>query len=361
LGKGGKRGLKKGFTTGTAAASAAKAATLALLTGKRPEAVYITLPSGKPFRVKVRELKVSGKRAAATVVKDGGDDPDVTHGAEIVSEVELRGKTGGPSITIEGGEGVGKVTRPGLAVPVGRPAINPVPEKMIRGSVTEVAAELGLTPELLVTVMVPRGRELAKKTMNHRLGIIGGISILGTTGIVEPFSHDAYRDSIICALDVAVAEGLAEVVFSTGRSSERAVKGSLPLPPSAFILTGDHMGFALKEAAEREKIKKVTIAGQFGKLGKLAAGHFDTHHTRSGVDFLFLARHIEGATGEVRNRVLSANTAREVFLILKEKGLEAVFKTLCGLVKENAVSLTGAKIEVSCVLAGYKKEIVGKV
>jgi cobalt-precorrin-5B (C1)-methyltransferase len=363
LGRKRKRDLRRGFTTGTAAAAGAKAAALAIFTGKRPHEVSVTLPSGNTLSVKVRDVKVVGKRAVATVVKDGGDDPDVTNGAEIVSEVELRKKAGTLSIEIEGGEGVGMVTRPGLSVPVGLPAINPVPREMIKCSLREVATGLGITPELVVTISVPRGRDLAEKTMNPRLGITGGISILGTTGIVEPLSHDAYKDSISCALDIAAAEGLGEVVFSTGRSSEKAVESSFRLSPSAFILTGDHMGFSLDEAARRDGIKKVTIAGQFGKLGKLAAGHFDTHYTRSGVDFKFIARQIEeaGAEGDVAKRVVSANTAREVFFIFKEEGLEGVFKTFCRLVKENAEGFTGGRVEVSVVLAGYKKEIVVRV
>jgi cobalt-precorrin-5B (C1)-methyltransferase len=358
LGNKSKGGLRRGFTTGTAAAAAAKAAALALFTGNRPEEVSITLPSGNPFRVKIKDIKVSAKRAAATVVKDGGDDPDITHGAEIISEVEIKG--GGPRIKIQGGEGVGMVTRPGLSVPVGRPAINPVPEKMIKGALMEVAAELGITHNLVVTVLVSRGRELARKTMNERLGIIGGISILGTTGIVEPLSHDAYKESIKCALDVAVAEGLDEVVFSTGRSSEKAVETSVTPPLPAFILTGDHMGFALKEAAQRGKIKKLTIAGQFGKLSKLAAGHFDTHYSRSSVDFKFLAQITKdaGAGEGIVKKILSANTAREVFLLLKDKGL---FKPFLMLVKENAGRFAGSNIELCVVLAGYGKEVVEKV
>ncbi len=359
-----KQRLRSGFTTGTAAAAAAKAAAIALFIGRRPKRVSVTLPTGSPLTVKIKKIKVKGKSAAATVVKDAGDDPDVTNGAEIVSEVKLKGEGPRNFINIKGGEGVGVVTRPGLAVSKGRPAINPVPMKMIRGALREVTREVGINANLVVTVTVPRGREFSRKTLNRRLGIVGGISILGTTGVVVPFSLDAYKESIRCALDIAVAQGLDEVVFSTGRSSEKAIEG-LPkkLPPPAFILTGDHVGFALMEASQRKKIKKVTLAGQFAKLTKLAAGHPDTHYTKSRVDLRFLARIAEdaGAQGRIIKKILSANTAREVFLILKSEGPEDIFNEILRRVKKNARKLAGGRFNVSCILAGYEKEIVAKV
>lgn len=358
-----KRGLRRGFTTGTAAAAAAKAAATVLLAGRRPKKVTVTLPSGRPLSVKVAKLKLSGKRAFATVIKDAGDDPDVTNGAEIVSEVELGGEGQRTTVRITGGEGVGTVTKPGLAAAVGSPAINPVPVEMIKRALREAAAAAGKRPRLKVTVSVPRGRELAKKTLNHRLGIVGGISILGTTGIVEPFSHDAYRESIRCALDIAAGEGLSEVVLSTGRSSEKAAEKILRLPPSAFILTGDHVGFAIIEVILREKIKRVTIAGQFGKLTKLAAGQTDTHYTKSRVDLELLARIAKdaGAERQTIKKILSANTAREAFFLLTSKGPKDFFKDFLRLVKQNVRGFAGDKIDVRCVLIGYGKEIVERV
>jgi len=204
---------------------------------------------------------------------------------------------------------------------VGSPAINPVPLAMIRTAVREAALDAKLTPSVVVRVNVPRGEELARKTMNPRLGILGGISILGTTGIVEPLSLSAYTHSISCGIDVALAGGLKEVVLSTGRSSERAVEAHLELPPPAFILTGDHMGFALEDAGKREGLRRVTIAGQFGKFSKLAAGHFETHFTKSSVELGFIAEvcRKEGVGKKTVKRVLEANTAREVFFILKDE------------------------------------------
>ncbi|MEE9615081.1 MAG: cobalt-precorrin-5B (C(1))-methyltransferase CbiD [Thermodesulfobacteriota bacterium] len=358
--------LRRGFTTGTAASAAAVAAVAALLTGKRPRAVPVTLPGGGVLRVKICELKKSGKMARAVVIKDGGDDPDVTNRARIVVEVELTGGLKGKGktrIIIKGGVGVGRVTRAGLAIPPGRPAINPVPLKMIRQNVREVIKEAGVAPSLTVTVSVPGGEKLARKTMNPRLGIVGGISILGTTGIVEPLSLDAYRHSIACALDVAVAAGLPEVVLSTGRSSEKAAERALKLPETACILTGDHMGFALEEAAKRKGIKKVTVAGQFGKFTKLASGYFQTHCSRSSVELGFLAGVADkrGVSKIMQRKILKANTAREVFFFLREKGLDTVIRDVCGLVGKNAGALAGGGIKVRAMLVGYDGKIVCKV
>ena len=203
---------------------------------------------------------------------------------------------------------------------------------MIRGSVREVTALLDAPPPCVtVTVSVPDGEEIAKKTMNARLGIIGGISILGTTGIVEPLSLSAYTDSIICALDVAVAGGLTEVVFSTGRSSEKVAEKLLKLDERAFIIVGDHMGFALEAASERERIKRVSVAGQFGKFTKLASGHFKTHCTDSSVELAVLADIAgdKGAGDGLTKKIQNANTAREVFFLLKEAGLDKAVEEVC--------------------------------
>lgn len=202
--------------------------------------------------------------------------------------------------------------------------------------------------------------------MNARLGIIGGISILGTTGIVEPLSLSAYRHSITCAMDVALASGCKEIVFSTGRSSEKIAEGRLMLPEEAFILVGDHMGFALRETGAKgqgSRVKKITIVGQFGKFSKLAAGHFETHCTDSSIELEFLAYLAKEAetTKAVIEEIKSANTARQVFFILKEQGLESVFKTVCRKLKDNAQKIVEGKIKLGCILTGYDGEVVEKV
>ncbi len=360
--------MRKGFTTGTCAAAGAKAAAQALFGAiksrplKSAKTVNVTLPHGGAIKIKIKSIRVEGCIAKASVIKDAGDDPDVTNGEEIITGVELiRLNKARPSVNIKGGTGVGTVTRPGLKIPPGRPAINPVPLEMIKTAVLEAAEEFNVIPSVAVTVTVPRGRLLAEKTMNPRLGIVGGISILGTTGIVEPLSLCAYRNSITCAIDVAAAGGMDEVVFSTGRSTERVVEKRLKgLPEIAFVLTGDHMGCALNDASKKPGLKKVTIAGQFGKMSKLAAGHFETHRDDSSVELDFIAGLCVslGAGEALRRRILNANTAREVFFILNEAGRKDIFREILRKVRVNARGLVGQGLEIRCVLVGYENDIV---
>jgi len=363
----GKKVLRRGFTTGTSAAAGAKAAAMALfesLSGgkvSKRSCVSVSLPRGGTLSVPLKSVEVAGTLASATVIKDAGDDPDVTNRAEFITTVEfMHENPKRPAVIIKGGHGVGVVTKPGLKVPVGRPAINPVPQKMIRRAVLEAAAGAAVNATVVVTVTVPMGAKLAEKTMNPRLGIIGGISILGTTGIVEPMSLAAYRHSISCATDVAIAAGLDTVVFSTGRSSEKVLEKSLKLPPAAFVLTGDHMGFALRDASSKRGLKKVTVAGQFGKFTKLAAGHFETHCTDSSLEFEFLSdlcsRH--GASGPLVKKVAGANTAREVFFILRENGLEDILKAVTRMVGVNSRKIIGKGTAVEAVLVGYDNDII---
>lgn len=353
-----KRVLRKGYTTGTCAAAGAKAAAHALLGGGALRVVEVTLPSGRPLPVPVASVELRDGAARATVVKDAGDDPDVTNGAEFVSEVMIAGKNAArPSVRVRGGEGVGRVTRPGLKVAPGRPAINPVPLMMIRTAVLEAARAVGSTAAFTVTVSVPKGKELAMRTMNERLGIVGGISILGTTGIVEPMSLAAYTHSISLGVDVALASGLDEVVFSTGRSSEKVAERALGLPEVAFVLTGDHMGYALRDAAAKRGLRAVTVAGQFGKFTKLAAGRFETHCSDSSVEFEFLASLCEAFSAKraVIDEVLRANTARQVYLLLREKGPREVIAEVCRLVRKNSEKIAGKKVRA--MLVGYENDV----
>lgn len=350
--------LRKGYTTGTCAAAGAKAAAHALLGGALLSSVDVTLPSGKLLLVPVKSVEVLGGFARAVIIKDAGDDPDVTNGAEFVAEVKISGHNAArPSARIRGGEGVGVVTKPGLKVQPGRPAINPVPLKMIRTALLEAAKAAGSRAAFAVTISVPRGAELAKRTMNARLGIMGGISILGTSGIVEPMSLAAYTQSISLGIDVALASGLDEVVFSTGRSSEKVVEKELGLSDEAFVLTGDHMGYALRDAAKRAGLKKIIVAGQFGKFTKLAAGHFETHCSDSSVEFGFLAGLCKrfSAGDAIVKKALSANTAREVYLLLKEKGPHEVISEVCALVRKNSEKIAGKKVKA--MLVGYENDL----
>ncbi|MBI2412771.1 MAG: cobalt-precorrin-5B (C(1))-methyltransferase [Deltaproteobacteria bacterium] len=357
------KALRKGFTTGTCAAAGAKAAAHALFgstLGKRAKAarsVFVSLPRGGELKVPINRVLVEEGSARASVIKDAGDDPDVTNKAEFITEVRITGSAG--RIVIKGGEGVGTVTKPGLKIRAGRPAINPVPLKMIRRAVKEEMERVGVSPSVRVTVTVPKGSRLAEKTMNPRLGIVGGISILGTTGIVEPMSLAAFTHSIYCGVDVAVAGGLKEVVFSTGRSSEKAAEKLLKLPEVSYILTGDHMGSALCYASGKKGIEKVVVAGQFGKFTKLSAGNFETHCSDSSVDFGFLSKvaRRNGAGEDIIKKILKANTAREVYFILREEGLDRVIKEVVRLVKENSAGFFKGRTTVRAMLAGYDNAI----
>jgi len=273
--------LRRGWTTGACSAAAAKAAYMALLTNRFPNPVQITLPKGERPSFDLVETSISGGRAKASVIKDAGDDPDVTHGA-LIEVLVCRGEPGTGVIFIAG-DGVGVVTLPGLPVSVGEPAINPGPRKLISELVADIAHAHGDSGDVEVTISIPGGDVIAKKTANERLGIIGGLSILGTTGIVIPFSCAAWIASIHRGIDVARATGFEHVAASTGSTSERGVKDLYQFPDSALIEMGDFVGGTLKYL-RRHPIPKLTIAGGFAKISKLAAGHLNLHSKRSTVD-----------------------------------------------------------------------------
>lgn len=280
------RKLRTGWTTGACATAAAKAAAIGLATGAVPAEVEITLPRGQRPRFSVEDGSVADGHALAAVRKDAGDDPDVTHLALIRARV-VPSPEGG--VLFRAGEGVGTVTKPGLPIPPGEPAINPVPRRMIEAALAEVAAAHGLRPGFEVTVSVPGGAQLARRTWNPRLGIEGGISILGTTGIVRPFSCAAWIASIHRGVDVARASGLAHVIGATGSTSEAAVRALYDLPEIACLDMGDFAGGLLKYLA-RHPVPRITVAGGIGKMAKLAQGAMDLHSGRSQVDFDRLAR-----------------------------------------------------------------------
>lgn len=323
-----KRGLRTGFSTGTAAAAAAKAALLALLEGRTPQEVALTLPMGQVLQIPVEQVQRLGEgRARATVMKDAGDDPDVTHKARVSAEVRLL--SSGEGIVIRGGEGVGRVTRPGLPVAVGEPAINPVPRRMIRQALEEVWRQAGPGggPALEVEISVAEGERLARRTLNPRLGILGGISILGTTGLVKPFSHEAYTATIASALDVAAAAGEKRVVFTTGGKSEkRAMRLRPELPELCFVQIADFFGFALGKAGDG-RFSWVGLVSFFGKALKQAQGLEYTHAHKAPMDLGRLADWLRQAGEEpgLCDQVAAANTARHALDILRGAGrLEAV-------------------------------------
>lgn len=313
--------LRRGWTTGACATAATKAAYTALLTGAFPDPVSITLPKGETpaFALAVEELGEGWARAG--IVKDAGDDPDVTHGAVIVATVR-RGPEGA-GVVFRAGPGVGTVTRPGLPVEPGEPAINPVPRRMMRAVVGELAALHGETGDVEVEISVPGGEGLAAKTWNPRLGIVGGLSILGTTGIVHPYSCSAWIASIHQGIDVARAAGIEHVAGATGSTSEAAVKALYRLPDEALIDMGDFVGGMLKYL-RTHPVRRVTVAGGFGKLAKMAQGAMDLHSGRSQVDFDWLATRAGELNGNagLAGRVRAANTAAEAEALARGAGLD---------------------------------------
>ncbi|SOB80454.1 cobalt-precorrin-5B (C1)-methyltransferase [Streptomyces sp. 1331.2] len=314
-------GLRHGWTTGACATAATKAAYTALLTGEFPDPVVITLPKGQQpaFALAAEELD-AGVRAMAAVVKDAGDDPDVTHGALIRSTV--RAGEPGAGVVFRAGPGVGTVTKAGLPLPVGEPAINPVPRQMIRDAVAEVADEHGASGDVVVEISVDHGEEIARSTWNPRLGILGGLSILGTTGIVVPYSCSAWIDSIRRGVDVARAAGRTHVAGCTGSTSEKVAVAVHGLPEDALLDMGDFAGAVLKYL-KRHPVPRLTIAGGFAKLSKLAAGHLDLHSARSQVDKGYLAGLARqgGADESLVAAVAAANTGLEAVQLCRAAGV----------------------------------------
>lgn len=302
--------LRTGFTTGACATAATAAAGEALLTGRWRDPVRIVLPRGQTPLFPLAARREGPGWAEAAVVKDAGDDPDVTHGATVIARV-ARG-TPGSGVVFRAGEGVGTVTRPGLPVPPGEPAINPVPRAMMTGVLSALAEAAGAAADFEVTVSIPGGAELAARTWNPRLGIEGGLSILGTTGIVRPFSCAAWIASIHRGIDVARAGGARHVCGATGATSERAAQARFGLPDWAMLDMGDFAGGMLKYL-RRHPVPRVSIAGGFGKLTKLSQGALDLHSGRSQVDFAALA----GLAGDLAppGAIAAANSALEALTL----------------------------------------------
>ncbi len=303
--------LRRGWTTGACAAAAARAAYQALLTGSFPDPVSIRLPKGETPSFPLANQILEEGAASAGIIKDAGDDPDVTHGALIIARV-CHGATGA-GITFHAGAGVGTVTKPGLPIPPGEAAINPKPRALIAEMLTEVATANGVEPDVAVILSIPDGERIAARTWNPRLGIVGGLSILGTTGIVIPYSCSAWIHSIRQGIDVARATGVDHIAGATGKTSEAAVRRFHGLDDAAIIDMGDFAGGMLKYL-DGHPVPRLTIAGGFAKLTKLAQGNLDLHSARSQVDFSKLAEMIAdlGAGPELVGTVRSANTASEV-------------------------------------------------
>lgn len=352
------RPLRSGYTTGACAAAAAQAAIIALLKQEPVSHVQTDLPDGNQASFKVSRCVFDRIQASCSVIKDAGDDPDVTHDAEIQATVSWKDK---PGIAITGGKGVGMVTKPGLEIPAGMSAINPVPRQMIERSV-ENAAQNGLAGKgVQVTISVPAGEELAKRTLNPRLGIIKGISILGTTGIVIPYSVNAYKACISQALDIAEACGFGQVVLTTGRRSEKFAQSEMTLAEECFVQVGDFIGYSLK-ACIKKKIAKAIIWGMVGKISKLAAGHLYTNTSDCKVDIRLLAGVAAscGVPDETLNDLKEAVTANHFRKILPPEYSRQFCDKLCRLAANRCRDSVGRKIEVGCIMSSYDGTILGR-
>jgi len=350
--------LRRGWTTGACATAAASAAYRAFLTGRFEDELAITLPKGERPTFRLCRAELSPGRATAGIIKDAGDDPDVTHKAEIVVTVEAG--AAGSGVGFRAGKGVGTVTLPGLPLAVGEPAINPVPRAMMAAAVGNVAEELDAPGDVVLTVSISGGEKLAEKTANPRLGIHGGLSVLGTTGVVIPYSCASWIHSIHSGIDVARASGITHIAAATGRTSEEAVRKLHALPDRAHIDMGDFAGGLLKHL-RRHPLPRLTLAGGFAKISKLAGGHLDLHSDRSQVDFPALAVMLGelGDDDEAMARAAAANTASQV---LAEAGAlgGALANLVAARAREVALATLAGDTEVEVMIFDRARTLIGR-
>jgi cobalt-precorrin-5B (C1)-methyltransferase len=351
--------LRTGYTTGTTATAATKGALCALVTGRPVEQVTVSLPKGKTATLKIAWTKSENGKTTCAAIKDGGDDPDATHGAEICSTVSFSENVG--QISIDGAKGVGRVTKPGLGLEIGKAAINPTPMNMLEQAVLEVAQDQLKKQGVEVVISVPTGEEIAKKTDNPRLGIIGGISILGTTGIVLPYSTASFAASIRQSLDVAIAMGADTAVLTTGGRSEDFAKGLFKLPDHCFVQVGDFSGYSIRQCANK-KLRKAVIAGFIGKLTKMAMGIKQTHVAGSHVDMEFMAR--LAAECKVSPRVVqeikSANTARHASEIITKNNVAGYFDLVCKKVHQQMSQHAKGPLEINVIMFEFDGKVIGR-
>jgi cobalt-precorrin-5B (C1)-methyltransferase len=363
LPEGKKKSLRTGYTTGTCAAAATKAALTTLVNGEKLAKVNVSLPKDKHIVIDIAWIRYENEKSVtAAVIKDGGDDPDVTNGAEIWSTVSLSETSN--KIIINGGKGVGRVTKPGLGLEIGKAAINPTPLKMISHAIDEIFGQQQKNRYgLSILISVPEGEEIAKKTDNPRLGIIGGISILGTTGIVIPYSTASFAASIRQSIDVSKAMGTDSVILTTGGRSEdfaRDIFGN-SIADHAYIQIGDFVGFSIKQCAIK-KIKKAYVIGFIGKLTKMAMGVKQTHVKGSRVDMNFLAKLAIrcGANSELVKKIMVANTARHVGELVDQFGLSMFYDVLCEEVYSHLSKYSPSELQIKIILLDFNGKIIGE-
>lgn len=353
-----KKELRYGWTTGACATAATKSALSALLGKDFLDPVTITLPKGQTPAFVLATEELRGDIATASIIKDAGDDPDVTHHARIIATVKL--SETGTGIRFFAGSGVGTVTKEGLPLEVGEPAINPVPRQMIQGVIEELCHQAGVSPDVDVTIGIENGEELAKYTMNGRLGIVGGLSVLGTTGIVVPYSCAAWIASLHRGIDVARAAGADHMIASTGSTSEKAANAIYDLPDYALLDMGDFAGGVLKYL-KKKPVGKLTLAGGFAKISKLAEGHMDLHSGRSKVNFEFLADMANNLCEDegLREEIVNANTAMEVLQICTARGVP-IAEEVARKAIETAKVVSGGDLQVEILIFDRKGELVGR-
>lgn len=349
--------LRSGLTTGSCATATSLAAARLLLGGESNDAVSITLPKGKVVQMRLEFCRLISQGAEAGTLKDAGDDPDVTHGALLYSQVRLLAE---PGIRFVAGTGVGTVTRPGLVLAVGEPAINPVPRRMISEHLQRLADECSYPGGFEVTVNVQGGEQLALKTMNPRLGILGGLSILGTSGIVRPFSCAAYIASIHQGIDVAHTNGYTHIAACTGNASEDTMRRVYGLPEIALIEMGDFVGAVLKHL-RKVPVPRLTLCGGFGKISKLAAGHMDLHSRHSSIDLPQLAGWAAdiGADAALQASIITANTSQQALALAHAAGIP-LGDAVCAHALAFARSVVPAQVQVEVFAIDRQGGIVGR-
>ncbi|KXK70809.1 cobalt-precorrin-5B (C(1))-methyltransferase [Pseudomonas asiatica] len=349
--------LRSGLTTGSCATATSLAAARLLLGGESSDAVSITLPKGKVVQMRLEFCRLTSQGAEAGTLKDAGDDPDVTHGALLYSQVRLLAE---PGIRFVAGTGVGTVTRPGLVLAVGEPAINPVPRRMISDHLQRLADECSYPGGFEVTVNVQGGEQLALKTMNPRLGILGGLSILGTSGIVRPFSCAAYIASIHQGIDVAHTNGYTHIAACTGNASEDTMRRVYGLPEIALIEMGDFVGAVLKYL-RKVPVPRLTLCGGFGKISKLAAGHMDLHSRHSSIDLPQLAGWAAdiGADAALQASIITANTSQQALALAHAAGIP-LGDAVCAHALAFARSVVPAQVQVEVFAIDRQGGIVGR-
>ena len=343
--------LRSGYTTGACAAAGVKAALILLTKGKTVDAVEIIALDGTPLTIPIKDVKKTPEGIRAEVVKFSGDDPDITNGVSVFVKVR---RISGDEIIFKAGLGVGRITKAGMQLPIGEPAINPKPRELIRN----VAAEFNVGG-LEVEISIPAGVELAKKTLNPVLGVEGGLSIIGTTGVLRPMSEEAFKNSLVPQIDVAKAAGFDELVFVPGKIGETIAK-KLSLPEGAIIQTSNFIGFML-EAAVARGVKRVILCGHIGKLAKVAAGVFYTHNRIADGRLETLAAYAaaEGLPACEVQKILNANTTEDAAQIISANHLEAVYKRIAARASLRAQRYVFGKLAVNTILVDFAGNILG--